>query len=234
MQAQEISKTLHSLGDPETAEHSQRYFKTGKGQYGEGDRFLGIRVPILRKQAARFGKTPLEEVLLLLHSPWHEERLFALLLLVSKYQKGNEAEKEAIYNLYMENARFINNWDLVDTSAPKIVGPHLIDRDKTPLYAFIRSDNLWERRIAVLATFYFIDRNCFGVSLEFADMLLRDEEELIHKAVGWMLREIGKRDAGAEKAFLNPRYRQMPRTMLRYAIEKYPETERKRYLRGEI
>ena len=228
-----ISKTLKTLGDPDIADHSQRYFKTGDGQYGAGDRFLGIRVPVLRKYVKEFRDAPLDEVRKLLHSSWHEERLFALLLLVAKYQKGDDGEKAAVYKLYMDNTRCINNWDLVDSSAPYIVGPYLEAGEKTVLYAFARSDDLWQRRIAMMATFHFIRNGSFGTALELADILLNDKEDLIHKAVGWMLREVGNRDVGAEKAFLKSRYKQMPRTMLRYAIEKFPEEERKRYLQGK-
>ncbi len=234
MNSETISEILKSLGDPEIAEHSQRFFKTGEGQYGAGDIFLGIRVPVLRKQVAKFRAVPLEEAEKLLHSPYHEARLFALLLLVAKYQKGSEADKETIYNLYMQNSALINNWDLVDSSAPYIVSDYLLERDKTVLYAFARSENLWERRIAMMGTFGFIRNGRFETALEIADLLLADTHDLIHKAVGWMLREIGNRDVEAEKAFLQARYKTMPRTMLRYAIEKFPEAERKRYLRGEI
>jgi len=229
-----ITSALRSLGEPEHAENSQRYFKTGDGEYGAGDRFLGIRVPDLRKHVSRYRTTPFEEVEKLLHSPWHEERLFALLLLVAKYQKGGEEEREEVYRRYMDNTAYVNNWDLVDSSAPYIVGPYLEARDKEILYAFARSQNLWERRIAILSTFHYIKNGRFNVSLELAGLLLHDKEDLIHKAVGWMLREIGKRDEAAEKAFLKTRYKTMPRTMLRYAIERFPETERKRYLQGTL
>ncbi len=234
MNTETISETLRSLSDPDIAEHSQRFFKTGKGEYGEGDIFLGIRVPVLRKQVAKFRAVPLEEAEKLLHSSYHEARLFALLLLVAKYQKGSEADKEAIYHLYMQNSTLINNWDLVDSSAPYIVGDYLLERDKTVLYAFARSENLWERRIAMMGTFGFIRNGRFETALEIADLLLADTHDLIHKAVGWMLREIGNRNGEAERAFLKGRYKRMPRTMLRYAIEKFPEAERKRYLRGEV
>jgi 3-methyladenine DNA glycosylase AlkD len=233
MTAEAIGKTLRSLGNTETAEHSQRFFKTGEGQYGAGDKFLGIRVPVLRKQISHFRDTPLTEVASVLHSPWHEERLFALLLLVVKYQKGDDAEKAAIYECYMDNTRYINNWDLVDSSAPYIVGPYLEKGDKAVLYTFARSGSLWERRIAVMATFHFIRQGHFDVTFELADILLNDQEDLIRKAVGWMLREVGKRDSETEKTFLASRYKRMPRTMLRYAIEKFPDAERKRYLNGE-
>ncbi|MHC3994688.1 DNA alkylation repair protein [Thiomicrolovo sp. ZZH C-3] len=234
MNAELISKTLRSLGDPDIAEHSQRFFKTGEGEYGAGDRFLGIRVPVLRKQVAKFRETPLDEVVMLLHSAYHEERLFALLLMVAKYERGDMAEKEAVYNCYMANTAYINNWDLVDSSAPYIVGEYLIARDKAVLYTFARSESLWERRIAIMATFYFIRNRKFDTALEIAELLLKDTHDLIHKAVGWMLREVGNRDPDRERAFLASRYKVMPRTMLRYAIEKFPEAERKAYLKGEV
>lgn len=231
MNSKSITRVLRSLSDPEIAEHSLRFFKTGPGEYGEGDRFLGIRVPVLRKQVGRFKEASLEAAEALLHSPWHEERLFALLLMVAKYQKGDEGEKAAVYRCYMENTAYINNWDLIDSSAPYIVGPYLEERDKSVLYAFARSESLWERRIAIMATFYYIKHSRFETTLDIAEILLHDEEDLIHKAVGWMLREIGKRDMETEKAFLKPRYKTMPRTMLRYAIEKFPEEDRQLYLR---
>lgn len=233
MNAETISQTLKDLADPETAEHSQRFFKTGKGEYGEGDVFLGIRVPVLRKHVGMYRDTALEEVETLLRSAYNEERLFALLLLVAKYQKGDEAEREAIYNCYMVHTRYINNWNLIDSSAPYIVGPYLEHRDKEVLYRFARSKDLWERRIAMLSTFYYIRNGEFGTALDISDILLTDTEDLIHKAVGWMLREIGKRDIETERAFLDRHSKTMPRTMLRYAIEKFPEAERQRWLTGE-
>lgn len=232
--ADTITQTLRSLGDPEIAEHAQLFFKTGKGQYGEGDKFLGIRVPVLRKLVSKFRQMPLDEVMALLQSPYHEERLFILLLMVAKYQKGDQAEKDAIYKGYMDNIGCVNNWDLVDSTAPYIVGEYLHERDKSILYSLARSNSLWERRIAIMSTFYFIKNSRFDTALALADILLDDREDLIHKAVGWMVREVGKRDNEAEKAFLNPRYKRMPRTMLRYAIEKFPEAERKAYLKGEV
>ncbi|WP_345984487.1 DNA alkylation repair protein [Sulfurimonas sp. HSL-1656] len=234
MNAKNISSTLRSLGDPDIAEHSQRFFKTGEGEYGAGDFFLGIRVPVLRKHVARFRATPLDEVAELLHSAYHEERLFALLLMVAKYERGDAAEKEAVYNCYMANTDYINNWDLVDSSAPYIVGKYLIARDKAVLYTFAQSESLWERRIAIMATFYLIRKGQFDTALEIAELLFADTHDLIHKAVGWMLREVGNRDPARERAFLASRYKTMPRTMLRYAIEKFPEAERKAYLKGEV
>ncbi|MHB8138040.1 MAG: DNA alkylation repair protein [Smithellaceae bacterium] len=234
MTAQEISKILRGLANVQIAEHSQRFFKTGLGQYGEGDQFLGIRVPVLRGQAKKIENTPLAEIRCLLKSAYHEERLCALLLLVQKFYQGNIADQKVVYEFYLKNTRYINNWDLVDLSAHLIVGAYLADKDKRPLYTLACSKSLWERRIAIIATFHFIKHNQFADTLKIARMLLNDPEDLMHKATGWMLREVGKRDLAAETEFLKTYYLQMPRTMLRYAIEKFPENERLKYLKGLI
>ena len=234
MTAKEINKLLRSLADPARAEHSGRYFKTGQGEYGEGDRFLGIRVPDIRAQVKKCEAVSLKNIQVLLASAFHEERLFALLLLVRNFAKGDENEKAAIFNLYLNNTHRINNWDLVDSSASHIVGGYLESRDKQILYKLAKSASIWERRIAVISTFQFIRNNQFDDALKLAKHLLNDEEDLIHKAVGWMLREIGKCDVAVEKAYLQAHYKKMPRTMLRYAIEKFPEQVRKKYLVGEI
>jgi len=224
---------LRELADPKIAEHSLRFFKTGKGEYGEGDKFLGIRVPILRKCAKQFSELSLIEIHKLLQSEYHEERLCALFLLVHRY-KSSKHEKSVIFKLYLDNTKYINNWDLVDSSAHKIVGVHLLDKNKSPIYKLVRSKNIWERRIAVIATLSFIQEHQFDDTFEISKQLLCDKEDLIHKAVGWMLREVGKRSYDAERDFLQNHYRKMPRTMLRYAIEKFPEDERKKYLLGKI
>jgi 3-methyladenine DNA glycosylase AlkD len=234
MSVQSIQDELAALGDPQVAEHSQRYFKTGPGEYGEGDRFRGIRVPVLRKLAQRHKAIRLADVETLLHSPFHEDRLLALLILVRQFGRVGSQAQEKIYNLYLSNTRYINNWDLVDSSAGYIVGAYLLDRDRSPLVELARSSLLWERRIAIMATSYFIGQNQFAETLKIARVLLTDREDLIHKAVGWMLREIGQRDQATEEAFLREHYRQMPRTMLRYAIEKFPEPQRQAYLKGLI
>jgi len=234
MTAQEISEILRGLANPQIAQHSQRFFKTGPGQYGEGDRFLGIRVPQLREQAKKIKDAPLAEVRYLLKSPYHEDRLCALLMLVQKFSQGNAADQKAVYELYLKNTRYINNWDLVDLSAYLIVGAYLADKDRRPLYTLARSKSLWERRIAIIATFHFIKNNQFTDTLDIAGLLLTDQEDLMHKAVGWMLREVGKRELGVEKGFLKGHYLRMPRTMLRYAIEKFPENERLKYLKGLV
>jgi 3-methyladenine DNA glycosylase AlkD len=224
---------LRELSDSDIAARSQRFFKTGKGEYGEGDRFLGIRVPTLRKCVREYRAISLEDTLEVLKSPFHEARLLALLILVAKYSSANKSsERNAIYRSYLSHTEFINNWDLVDCSAHHIVGAHLFDKDRKPLYRLARSRSLWERRIAVVSTFHFINREDFSDSLAIAELLLNDREDLIHKAVGWMLREVGKRDRRVEEAFLAKHYKDMPRTMLRYAIERLPETERLAYLHG--
>lgn len=226
-----IHEELKKLSDQERAAHLQKYFKTGKGEYGEGDVFLGLRVPAVRKIAKKFNNLSIDEAEKFLQSPYHEERLFALFILVDLFKKGNEEDKKKIYELYLKNTNFINNWDLVDVSAGPIVGAYLFKRKKETIYKLAQSENLWERRIAIMATFYFIAQNEFTDTLEIAEMLLNDKEDLIHKAVGWMLREIGKRNLEVEENFLKKHYLNMPRTMLRYAIEKFPEDKRKSYLK---
>ncbi len=230
MSTKEIQTMLRTLSDPAVAGQSQRFFKTGKGEYGEGDKFLGIRVPMLRKLLKKYKATSLNQILSLLKSAYHEERLFALLLLVDKFKDADADEKTAIYEAYLKHSKYINNWDLVDSSAHHIVGAYLDDKDRQPLYTLASSDNLWQRRIAVLACFHLIRKNQFDDALGIFTLLINDKQDLIHKAVGWMLREIGNRDLAVEKAFLNRHYQQLPRTMLRYAIEKLPQKERKHYL----
>ncbi len=227
-----ISAKLRALASPDTAAILQRFFKTGVGQYGEGDVFLGIKVPPLRALAKRYRDAKLDVVSNLLTSRYHEERLFALLLLMQFYQHGTDTEQSSAYELYLNNTQRINNWDLVDLSAPHIVGRHLQDRPRQVLLKLACSSSLWERRIAILATFHFIRLNDFDDTLHIAEILLQDEHDLMHKAVGWMLREVGKRDLAAEEDFLQKHYHDMPRTMLRYAIERFPEQRRRQYLNG--
>ena len=229
-----INRELGQLADSRIAAGSQRFFKTGPGEYGEGDRFRGIRVPVLRKLAKAHQDLTLAEATELLHSSYHEDRLLALLILGNAALKGDDALRESIYHLYLENTQFVNNWDLVDSSAEQIVGAFLTNRDRQVLAQLARSNSLWERRIAIIATFHFIKRADFRDTLSLAEMLLSDSEDLIHKAVGWMLREVGNRNQGVAEEFLAHHYQQMPRVMLRYAIEKYPEPKRKQYLRGEV
>jgi len=234
MTASEIQQKLRKLANKEKSKLLQGFFKTGPGQYGEGDVFLGIMVPVLRKLAKECGETTVADAVLLLRSTIHEERLLALFLLIALYVKGDEPAKKKIYVLYLKNTRYVNNWDLVDLSAPNIVGSHLADKSRKPLYALARSRDLWKKRIAMLATFRFIRQNDFADALAIAVILLRDGHDLIHKAVGWMLREVGKRDMQKEEQFLRKHYKMMPRTMLRYAIERFPEQKRQRYLHGEV
>lgn len=229
-QLQEIRKILRGCQNKKKAKLLQGFFKTGPGEYAEGDIFLGIQVPQLRRLALEFQCSSLKTTLCLLRSPIHEERLLALLILILKYTKADIKEKQKIYSFYLKNTRYINNWDLVDVTAKHIVGSFLMDKDKAPLYRLAKSDCLWERRIAILSTFHFIERNRYTDTLKIAKELLSDKHDLIHKAVGWMLREVGKRDVYAEEKFLKKYYKKMPRTMLRYAIERFPENKRKMYL----
>jgi len=206
MNARSVSRVLRELGDAATAQHSQRFFKTGKGEYGEGDRFLGIRVPVLRQHVRQYRDVEPGEVLKLLASKFHEERLFALLLLVDKFQRGTDTEGSWIYKQYLDNTQYINNWDLVDSSAEKIVGAWLQQRSRKPMYKLAKSNSLWERRIAIIATFNFIRQDDFKDTLAICELLLDDDQDLIHKAAGWMLRETGKRNIAAEKDFLDRYY----------------------------
>jgi 3-methyladenine DNA glycosylase AlkD len=231
---QEIRARLQSLGTKERAKVSQSFFKTGPGEYGEGDIFLGVTVSEVRQLVTEYQATTLGEITQLLRSTIHEERLLALLILCRAYARGNEHTKERIYKLYLKNTRHVNNWDLVDESAEYIVGAFLVEKSKKPLYLLARSSNLWERRIAIMATFHFIKGGNFKETLKIARILLADKEDLIHKAVGWMLREVGKRSLQSAERFLKEHYKEMPRTMLRYAIERFPESKRQRYLKGEI
>jgi 3-methyladenine DNA glycosylase AlkD len=225
-----LIKQLRSASDGEIARQSAKFFKTGKGEYGEGDKFLGIRVPTLRKIAKEHTNIDLSEVTQLLASPFHESRLLALFILIERYKKASENEKKLIANLYLCNTKCINSWDLVDSSAHKILGDYLEYKDKSPLYKLVCSNNLWERRIAIIATLKFIVKGQFDDTIRLSELLLKDNEDLIHKAVGWMLREVGKRDLERELDFLNRHSKGMPRTMLRYAIERFPQKMKCEYL----
>ena len=229
-----LRSELYALADPADAIHLQRFFKTAPGEYGAGDKFLGLRVPALRKLVRDYRQLNDADALEMLASSWHEERLLALMLLVDGYDRGDESRRERIHRAYLEHTRYINNWDLVDASAEHIVGPQLEAREIALLQRLAKSDDIWERRIAIISTFHFIKRNEFAPTLKIARLLLEDSHDLIHKAVGWMLREVGKRDRRVEDVFLRQHYRNMPRTMLRYAIERHPETLRKRYLAGTV
>lgn len=233
----DINFEIKKIADKERAKNLSRFFKTGKGDYGEGDKFLGIAVPQLRGLCKKYWKEiSFDETQRLIYSEFHEKRLLGLFILIERFKHSSEIEHTNIFNFYLKCAKEnkINNWDLVDLSAPNLVGRYLIDKDKSILYSLAKSSNLWERRISVLATFYFIKEKKFDDSLKIAEILLEDKHDLIHKAVGWMLREIGKRDLKVEEAFLKKHYKKMPRTMLRYSIERFEEGKRLRYLNGEI
>ncbi len=228
----EIRKELRNLANPEKAKILMGFFKTGKGQYGEGDKFLGIMVPQTRLVAKKHAQLPLAEVLQLLQSAFHEERLAALLILVLQYQQGDEKQKKKIFDAYLKNTQWINNWDLVDLTADRIVGAYLSDKPKDILFKLAESKLLWERRIAMLATFHEIKNGRSETALAIAEKLLLDREDLMHKAVGWMLREVGKRcSQQVEEKFLQKYVKLMPRTTLRYAIERFEEGKRLRYLK---
>lgn len=225
-----LRKYLRQWADAEVARQSARFFKTAKGEYAEGDRFLGIRVPAIRKAVRHFKQADQQAVLALLESEYHEERLFALLWMVAAFTVADTPGQKWFYNYYMTHTAYVNNWDLIDSSASVIVGQYLEKRSRKPIYRLARSANWWERRIAVMATFYYIRQNDFDDTLKLAELLLGDTMDLIHKASGWMLREIGNRNRAVASGFLNKHASRMPRVMLRYAIEKYPEKERKNYL----
>ncbi len=229
----ELRQDLKRLSNPAKAKLLAGFFKTGKGHYGEGDVFLGIQVPYTRAVARCYPTLTLKDVAMLLASPIHEERLAALLVLVNQYEKGSEESRNEIFRFYVKNAKQVNNWDLVDLSAPKIVGKHLLGKGKKGrqvLARLAKSESLWERRIAIVSTYVFIRNGRFSQTFTIAEILLKDSHDLIHKAVGWMLREVGKRDKAAEEKFLQRHYREMPRTMLRYAIERFSPMKRKSYL----
>ncbi|MFH1290342.1 MAG: DNA alkylation repair protein [Nanoarchaeota archaeon] len=227
----QLKADLHALASPEKARILQNFFKTGKGQYGEGDIFLGVKVPESRAVAKKYKDLSFEEIKQLLESKIHEERLTALLLLVYLYQKSPD---KRLVEFYLANTKHINNWDLVDLTADKILGHYLEDKSRDILYKLALSELLWERRISIISTFYFIRDNDFKDSLALAEILLHDKHDLMHKAVGWVLREIGKKDLNVLKDFLKKHYKTMPRTTLRYSIEKFPEDVRKKYLKGEV
>lgn len=229
----ELLMETEKLGNPEQAKILQRFFKTGKGEYGGGDIFLGIKVPEQKRIAKKYIGLSLPKIQILLSSKIHEHRLIALLILVGKFKKSNEEEKANIFNFYLKNTKSINNWDLVDLSAPNIVGEFWIDKKKKILYEFAQSKSIWEKRISIISTLSFIKKEEFDDALRISEILLKDEHDLIHKAVGWMLREIGKKNQEVLEKFLKIHYKEMPRTMLRYAIEKFDEEKRKKYLKGE-
>jgi 3-methyladenine DNA glycosylase AlkD len=230
----QLKKAVREESNKDLAVFLQRFFKTGKGEYGEGDIFAGLKVPSSRKIANRFKDLTLTDLQKIIKSKIHEERLIALFILAAKFKKTDEDERKEIFDFYLKNMKFVNNWDLVDLSAEKIIGAYLLDKDKTLLLNLAKSKILWERRIAVMSAFNFIKAYQFAAALKICEILLKDKHDLIHKAAGWMLREIGRRDIQAEEIFLQKFYKKMPRTMLRYAIEKFPEKKRLDYLKGRI
>lgn len=230
----QLQQRLITLGDPQIAKNLQRFFKTGPGEYGAGDIFLGLKVPTLRSLAQEYQHLSLADTVTLLKSPNHEARLLALFILIKAFAKADSAGRTALYQIYLNHTKYINNWDLVDASAGYIVGDYLYDKDRKILTQLAQSPHLWERRIAIVATSYFIKRQQYQDTLQIAEILLNDREDLIHKAVGWMLREVGKKDLVVEEEFLVRHYQKMPRTMLRYAIEKFSPVRRELYLKGKI
>ena len=234
MTAVGVEATLAGLRDPKKADFYPRFFRTGKGEYGEGDRFVGVVVTNQRKIARRFRALILSELAKLLHSPMHEHRLTALFTLVDQFQRADAAGRRRVAEFYLEHLDRVNNWDLVDASAHKILGPHLRERDRGLLDELAGSGHLWRQRIAIIATYAYIRAGDFGDTLRIADKLITHNHDLTHKAVGWMLREVGKRDLTILEEFLGPRYRRMPRRMLRYAIEKLEPARRKSYLTGKV
>ncbi len=225
-----LKKELAGFGNPEKARILSGFFKTGKGQYGYGDVFLGVKVPETRSVAKKFNELNLKDLKKLLSSKIHEERLCALLILVDIFKQSDSKNKKIIVDFYLKNIRKVNNWDLVDLSADKILGNYLIDKDKSVLYKLVKSQNIWERRISVISTFAFIKNNKFDDTIKISEILLNDKHDLIQKAVGWMLREMGKRDEKVLIKFLDKHYRTMPRTMLRYVVERLDEKKKEGYM----
>ena len=227
----QVKAELERLSDPEHATKLQRFFKTGKGEYGEGDIFIGVRVPDQRRTAKKYRNISLNDILELLRSEIHEHRLTALFILTEQFNKGDEEARHQIVDLYLDNTAYVNNWDLVDSSAHKILGAWLVDKPRAVLYDLARSESLWERRISIISTFAFIHRGDFRDAIALAGALVDDGHDLIHKASGWVLREVGKKDQSVLVEFLLEHYQTMPRTMLRYAIERLPEERRRFYMR---
>jgi 3-methyladenine DNA glycosylase AlkD len=230
----EVKAEIHSLENPSKAKFLQRFFKTGKGEYAEGDIFLGITVPVSRSLAKKFSGLSIDDSFTLLKSKFHEERLIALFIITHHFEKSPIEKKKEIVDKYLAHTKYINNWDLVDSSAYKILGKYLLDKPTEILFKLAKSTMLWERRIAMVSTYAFIKQKESTLTFQLALLLMKDKEDLMHKAVGWMLREAGKHDPIGLEIFLTENYKKMPRTMLRYAIEKFPEKKRKAFLTGNI
>ena len=229
------SEEIRKLASKKIAKHSLRFFKTGKGEYGYGDIFLGVRAPEIRLIAKKHIDISISDMINLIKSKYHEERFLGLIILVNKYSKSKENEiKNKLYKIYVSSFKYINSWDLVDVTCSHVIGKHLMDKDRSILYTWAKSEDLWTKRIAIVSTHCFIRKNDLQDTFKIADILLNDNHDLIHKAVGWMLREAGKRDIKKEEDFLKKHYKTMPRTMLRYSIEKFPEDKRQKYLKGTI
>ncbi len=230
----ELKKEMNRVATAKQAKIARWFFKTGPGEYGEGDQFIGIKVPVIRQLAKEYHDLPFRQTITLLHSRIHEHRMVALYILIHQFERGDAATQKKIYTMYLKNARYVNNWDLVDTTAPNIVGRYLLDKSRGVLYRLATSKLLWERRIAMLATYAFIREGDFTDALKIATILRTDDHDLMHKAVGWMVREVGNRERTVEEVWLQKYYKKLPRTTLRYAIEKFPEPTRKKYLAGTI
>ena len=229
------SEEIRALANKERANHSKKFFKTGKGEYGYGDIFLGVRVPKIRLIAKKNIDISITDMKTLIKSKYHEERLLGLIILVNKYSKSkDEKDRDQLYKIYVSSFKYVNNWDLVDVTCAHVIGKHLLNKDRSILYTWAKSNDLWTKRIAIVSTHCFIRKNDLQETFKIAKILLNDEHDLIHKAVGWMLREAGKKDMEKEEIFLKKHYKTMPRTMLRYAIERFPEPKRQKYLKGTI
>lgn len=231
---EQILQDLLELANPEDAKGAKRFFKAEPGGYAEGDTFLGIRAPVIKQLVKQYRQTELPELVTLLDSHYHEARHLSLSLMVYQFERAKEPLRSQIYQAYLANTKHINNWDLVDCSCYKIVGAYLLDKPRDVLYQLVKSDSLWERRIAMVATYWFIKKEQFDDTLKLASLLLKDDQDLMHKAVGWMLREMGNRNQSLLITFLKQHYSKMPRTALRYAIEKFPKPVRAKYLKGEF
>lgn len=234
VKAQDAKKLLRKYANKEKVAIYQNFFKTGPGEYGEGDVFIGVTVPNTRKVAKQYSDLSFSENKILLHSKIHEERLCGILILIERYKSSDESGKKRVVDYYLAHTEFVNNWDLVDLSAHKILGAYLIKKPRGILKRLAKSKLLWDRRIAIISTFAFIKDGDLDDAFELSDMLLQDKHDLMHKAVGWVLREVGKKDMKKLESFLKPRYKKMPRTTLRYAIERFPEQKRQQYLKGNI